>query len=342
MIGSLAVVVVGRNEGARLVRSLASVGALRGRTVYVDSGSTDGSLEVARAFGVPVVSLDTTRPFTAARARNAGVAEVTRRWPLARFVHLLDADCELAPGWCEAATAFLEARPDVAAVTGRLRERDPEASPYNRLADMEWADLPPGDTHTCGGIATWRMAPLRSLGGFDPTLIAGEEIELCLRVRRLGKRIVRLDRAMAYHDMDMHRLSQWWQRRMRSGHAYAELAWRQGGSVEPRWVRRAGSILVWGGVVPAAGVVGAVPTLGLSLVPWLGYPVLWARSYGDRRRRGDPARHAALYATACIGGKVADFAGMWRFVWNRWVRHAPTRLMEHKASPAAARARGPR
>ena len=86
----VAAVVIGRNEGARLVASLASLGGV-GRVVYVDSGSTDNSLQAARVHGAQVVALDMSRPFTAARARNAGTAALDD--PAPAFVQFLDGDC---------------------------------------------------------------------------------------------------------------------------------------------------------------------------------------------------------------------------------------------------------
>jgi len=76
------------------------------------------------------------------------------------------------PGWLAEAGRFLEARPDVAVVCGRLRERRPEASIYNQLCDIEW-NTPVGEARACGGIAMMRVNALRAAGGFVEALIAG-------------------------------------------------------------------------------------------------------------------------------------------------------------------------
>ena len=65
-------VAIGRNEGERLRRCLTSLLQQIARVVYVDSGSRDDSVAVAQSLGVKVVVLDTSAPFSAARARNAG------------------------------------------------------------------------------------------------------------------------------------------------------------------------------------------------------------------------------------------------------------------------------
>ena len=75
----------------------------------------------------------------------------------------------------------------------------PEASVYNRLCDFEW-DTPVGDAEACGGDFLARAAAFGSVGGFDERMIAGEEPELCYRLRRGGWRIHRADHAMTLHD----------------------------------------------------------------------------------------------------------------------------------------------
>jgi len=91
------VVVIGRNEGERLKRCLASVLAQHaGPVVYVDSGSSDGSVEYAKSVGIEVVDLDMTRPFTMARGRNAGFNYLLEHYPGCEFVQFVDGDCEMA------------------------------------------------------------------------------------------------------------------------------------------------------------------------------------------------------------------------------------------------------
>lgn len=166
------VVVIGRNEGERLQRCLESIAGSAQSTVYVDSGSTDDSVELAQQKGFSVVELDMTEPFSAARARNAGYAELVQRRPETAFVQFLDGDCELLPNWLAIAQDALEGRQKVAAVAGRLRERAPEASIYNRLGEMEWNFLGSGDVGAVGGIFMIRRKAFDNVGGFDPTVRA--------------------------------------------------------------------------------------------------------------------------------------------------------------------------
>jgi glycosyltransferase involved in cell wall biosynthesis len=215
-----AVVVIGRNEGERLRRCLRSLAAAD-LVVYVDSSSTDGSPQSARALGADIVMLDMTSPFTAARARNAGYRRLRQRAPECQYVQFVDGDCELDGVWLDQAVSFLDANERIAAVAGRLRERCPERTIYNWMCHREW-DIPAGETRWCGGIAMMRTQAIDKAGGFREDLIAGEEPELCVRLRAAGWRIWRLDIPMATHDAAMTRFAQWWRRAARGGYAQAE------------------------------------------------------------------------------------------------------------------------
>lgn len=256
---SVSAVVIGRNEGDRLV---ACLGALQGKVaevIYVDSGSTDGSVDAARRAGASVIVLDMTLPFTAARARNAGLSAV---FSGAEFVQFLDGDCVLRDGWIDTALSFLGNHPKAAVACGRRRERRPEASIYNALIDDEW-NTPVGQAKACGGDALMRLSALQEVGGYRDDLIAGEEPELCVRLRQAGWTIWRLDEEMTWHDAALTRFGQWWQRSKRAGHAFAEGAALHGAPPERHWVAETRRALIWGLMWPLA-----VLLLGLTASPW--------------------------------------------------------------------------
>lgn len=322
---SLAVVVIGRNEGARLVAALRALGAWTARTVYVDSGSTDASPDNARAAGALVVGLDMRRPFTAARARNAGLARALEAWPDLALVQFIDGDCLLAPDWIATATAFLAAHPQVAVVAGHRRERFPEHSVYNWLCDREW-DVPSGEAVACGGDAMMRVAAFTAVGGYSDDLIAGEEPELCVRLRAAGWRIHILPDLMTLHDAAMTRLSQWWRRAVRSGHAFAEVAARHRGSPYGIWRVNVRRIVLWGGVLPAAALLGAVLVHPFCLALLLAYPAQVARLAW---REGPMRRESWIFAVFMVLSRFPELVGALRFYRNRLLgRHS--RLVEYK------------
>lgn len=313
-------VVIGRNEGARLMACLASLQGRVRRVVYVDSGSTDGSVQAAQAAGAEVVSLDMTQPFTAARARNAGLALLAGDG----FVQLLDGDCELRPGWIAAALRAFADHPRAVVVCGRRRERHPGASVWNRLCDWEW-DTPVGLATACGGDALMRLAALRAAGGYREDLIAGEEPELCLRLRRAGGEVWRIDEEMTLHDAAMTKLSQWWRRSQRAGHAFAEGAALHGRGPERHWVAETRRALIWGLGVPLAAVVAGLlhPAGWLILLAW---PLQAARLAWRWRDGGRAGAEAAVFT---VLGKLPEGLGVLTYWWNR-LRGRRRGLIEYK------------
>jgi GT2 family glycosyltransferase len=240
----------------------------------------------------------------------------------------VDGDCEVDPGWLAAASSYLDAHPDVAVVCGRRRERFPEASLWNQLIDVEW-DTPTGEITSCGGDAMIRVSAWRRAGGYDASLIAGEDPELCWRIRRDGGRIVRLADEMTLHDAALVSASQWWRRVTRSGHAYAETVWRHREAPDPERLRRLASLAFWGAAWPAACVLLALLAPAAGLLGLLAYARPWLGAYRDVRRRW-PARVAAWAATTCVAGKFAELQGALGFAWNQFVRGRAGKLIEYK------------
>ena len=307
-------VVIGRNEGARLIACLQSLQGRVRRLVYVDSGSSDGSVAAARAMGAEVLALDMRHGFTAARARNAGLAALDAP----EFVQFVDGDCEVQPEWFAAALAGFAAHPAAVVVCGRRRERFPEASVYNWLADDEW-DTPVGQALACGGDALMRFAAVQAVGGYDASLIAGEEPELCLRLARAGGEVWRIDAEMTLHDASLLRFGQWWQRMVRAGFAFAEGAARYGAASERHWVVETRRAVLWGIVLPVAVVLaGLLHPLGWFLA--LIYPVQVLRL---TRRRG------LAWGFFTVVGKFAEARGVMSYWANRALRRRRG-LIEYK------------
>ena len=246
IIKQLGLVVIGRNEGELLRQCLRSVLGKVANIVYVDSGSTDSSVQIAHSLGIDVVELDMSQPFTAARARNTGFSALMQKEPQLELVQFVDGDCEVIHGWLVTAQEKFEAQSNLAVVCGRRRERFPEKSIYNLFCDIEW-NTPIGEVKACGGDSMIRVTAFQQVQGFNPTLIAGEEPELCLRLRQQGWKILRIDAEMTLHDARITQFRQWWQRSVRTGYAYAEGSWLHGSSSEQHWVKESKSIWFWGG-----------------------------------------------------------------------------------------------
>jgi GT2 family glycosyltransferase len=335
-MNNIGVVTIGRNEGDRLIRCLNSLLQQLPTNVpivYVDSGSTDNSVAAATALGVQVISLDMAVPFTMARGRNTGFRHLTETFPQLEYVQFIDGDCELIEGWIEQALPVLQAHSRMAIVCGRRRERFPDASPYNRLAEMEW-NTPVGEADACGGDALARIAAIREVDGYTESLICGEEPEMCIRLRQRGWTIQRIDADMTLHDAAMTRFTQWWTRSIRGGWAVAEGAAMHGAPPERYMVRQQVSGVLWGLLIPALAIGFAAVTKGLSLLLLLGCLLLVWRIARARRQRGDTPAESRLYAFFCVLSKFPQFFGQLKYWLNRLQgKHAT--LIEYKRPTAS-------
>ena len=324
------VVLIGRNEGERLVRCLDSVCDGARPVVYVDSGSTDDSVAEAEARGALVVALDMSRPFSAARARNAGWERLLSAHPALDAVQFIDGDCEVVEGWLDAGAAALAADPGVVAVCGYRRERFAEASVYNRICDVEWRSGPAGEIRCFGGDVMIRAGALRAVGGYDPAVIAAEDDELGVRLRaHTGDRILRLDRDTTLHDADMHRAGQWWQRAKRCGHGYAQVHHMHGAPPERYFARNLRRTVLWGLVAPAGAIALTLPTLGASWALFARYPFVAARTAARTRRQGFPWGHALSWGASVAVAPFPELLGVLKFHRDRLRRAAPE-IIEYK------------
>jgi GT2 family glycosyltransferase len=311
-------VVIGRNEGDLLKLSLQSVQAARLPAVYADSGSTDGSAVVARDLAVPTVELDSSRPVSAARGRNEGLAEALNRWSI-EFVMFLDGDCILQPDFPAAALKTFAKHPDCAIVTGHLSERHPEASIYNRLCAIEWRG-PAGrieNMNGLGGIMAARVSALHEVGGFNEQAIAGEEPDLGVRLGLAGYSIIKIDLPMATHDAQITRFGQWWTRAVRGGHALAHRYARHGGTRFKDGVRELRSDLFWGLALPLLILLLLIPTRGFSLLLAAAYPLQGWRMYRRYLGSGLSPGDASLVTKFVLLGKFAEVLGIMRYCFNR-------------------------
>lgn len=331
------VVVIGRNEGERLRRCLESVIRDVGHVVYVDSASTDDSVAMARAIGADVIDLDMRVPFCAARARNAGYERIVECHPELRYVQFIDGDCEIVGGWLAEAIAVLDHQLELAIVAGWLHERFPGASIYNRLGDLEWNSSEAGEVESAGGIFMIRCEAFDSVGGFDPTVPAGEEPELCQRLIRQGWRIHRLDRNMALHDLAMIRFSQWWTRMTRFGYGSMDVAYRFGLRRFRRNNMRAHWWMTWFATVSIFALLTAAvpllhaPGLLLTLTMLSLWPAQMCRVAYRTSKKGQPFGIAAAHAFFTTIAFLPQTVGHLMY-WNDRLHKKSFRLVEYKAA----------
>jgi GT2 family glycosyltransferase len=318
------VVLIGRNEGERLVLSLASVVAQARRVVYVDSGSTDDSVANARKAGAEVVTLDMSHPFTAARARNAGFDALIAHGDLTDIVQFLDGDCIMSAGWLDAASKVMRDAPELGLVTGLQAELHRDITVYNQLSDFEWK-RPVGEIDACGGNMMVRVTAFQAAGGFDPEIIAAEDDEFCTRLRKAGWRLIRIPENMSLHDGGVLHFSQWWKRAERTGHGFAQV-----GHLHPEYfVRERQRGWVYGLILPLVAVFGAIVSPLVPLLVLAAYAMSYLKTMRGLQAEGLPGGEAVRHAGFLTLSKFPNIIGMMRYHWRR-LNHAQMLIIEYK------------
>ncbi len=321
----VSVIVIGRNEGDRLARCLESVRAMdfppdQMEVFYVDSDSCDESVRRAQDLGAETLLLPPGPP-TAARGRNAG-------YRLARgaFLFFLDGDTIVAPQFLSHALAFLEIHPETAVYYGHRREVHPERSVYNRVFDLDWLS-PCGASPYCGGDAVMRKAVLDQVGPYRDDLIAGEEPELCTRIRAAGHAIWHADELMTLHDLAITRFGAYWRRCYRGGHAYAEVAERTGGALFKRESTKNHAQAI-GYLLAPLVLTLILGWTGVALIAGLALLIVFRTAWRARWRRASLGT-TLLHSVHCHVCQIPIWFGQLAYLRNRH-RQAPSGLIEYK------------
>jgi len=324
-ITQIGVVVIGRNEGERLKTCLDALDVKSVKLVYVDSDSDDGSIHEATIRDALVVELDSSKPLNAARARNTGFEFLATKYPDLKFVQFIDGDCELNQDWLSKAHEFLEGHSEVAAVCGRITERYPKNSVYNFLCQSEW-DTPAGKSKSCGGNTLIRVSALISEGGFRDDLIAGEEPELCFRLRRAGWEIWKLPDEMVIHDANMMHFSEWWKRAIRGGYAFAQGMCIHGATSELFNVKESLRIWFWGVAIPALIIVWVILAGPAGFLLLAIYPLQVFRLV---LKAGGVSKRNIITSFFLVLKKFPEMFGQFKYCVNRLLK-TRTRLIEYK------------
>jgi GT2 family glycosyltransferase len=316
---SLGIVVIGRNEAPRLPACLAALPASV-PALYVDSASHDGSPEIARVAGVPVLMLPAEPGMCAARARNAGFAALMAAHPALDAVFFIDGDCVLRCGFLDAAWDALSTKPDVAIIVGPVEETNAQSNVYGLLAALEWSSPHAGpitDFGQLGGIMLVRASDFSRVGGFDGAFIAGEDSEFGIRLYLAGRYTWRIAEPMVAHAMEMTRFGQWWRRSVRAGQALAQRFMAHGRSSLADSRSAFFSTLAYGAAVPIAGLTGLMLLGPGGLLPLAAYAFLFWRFYSHYRGKGVAGTAALTGAGFGVLAKLANAQGLLRYFIQR-------------------------
>ncbi|MBY6090986.1 glycosyltransferase family 2 protein [Pseudooceanicola sp. 502str34] len=201
-----------------LQSALAAAAPWGGEVVLADSGSTDGTVEIANRYPVRIVQLTNFQD----RSCGAG-AQLAFQNALGEYFYLLDGDMVLDPGFLDEAIPLLDATPELAGVGGQVTEVNTEGHGFKiramAMAGRNWRSGPV-DHLDCGGL--YRAEAVRSVGYLaDRNLHAFEEMELGARLRAGGWSLARIDRHAVDHYGHQQNGYHLLLRRMRSGYAGA-------------------------------------------------------------------------------------------------------------------------
>lgn len=190
--------------------------------IVVDDGSTDNTSEIARAKGAHVIRRETNHGIAASRGSGLAAAK-------GEIIAYIDDDCIADVHWLFNLVEPLRGSEFTASggrilpyKTDRFAERYLSAAGYGNPVALAFGEsknplwrfwiyaktmFRPIDVATkpieveavFTASVAYRTAALRSIGGFDETLITGEDADVAKRLRQDGKRLVFVPQAIVWH-----------------------------------------------------------------------------------------------------------------------------------------------
>ena len=201
----LTIIIVNHNTADMLVRCLHSVRSQSGydpEVILVDNASRDNSLEVTNGFLPWLKVIANKRNLGFARANNQALG-ISK----SKYIYFLNPDTELKEGAFDAIIEFMESNPEVGLAGTRIL--NPDGS-FQSSVEKRY----PGERHSRGelsglkGDIAWvsgasmiaRRSVMREVMGFDERFfIYGEDLDLCLSVRKSGWIIACIPNAVVVH-----------------------------------------------------------------------------------------------------------------------------------------------
>lgn len=317
MRSRIGVVVIGRNEAMRLPATLRALTLTGLPMIYVDSRSSDNSIEVARGLGVKTLVLSPDKSINASSARNTGMQWLLERYPDLQYVQFVDGDTAISLEWLPAAILRLETQPTVGFVCGQLREKDRDNNIYRRLCDMEWRWDATDDAEPSrlGGMGLMRVAAFKQSGGYDETLVAGADPELYGRLVKQGWRLQVLPVMMGLHDSGMVAFKQWWTRCVKAGYGFAK------GYANGSWRKDVRSAIFWACLLPVFTLLATLLPFGgyIALFLLASYPLNTLRIWFGKAKHEFSAADRYLYANALMLMKFAQMWGIAKFHFQKQI-----------------------
>jgi Glycosyl transferase family group 2 len=250
------VVVVASDNKASPEAAIRSAGDGRA-IVFVAVGGAPDATATAKGAGA-VIAEGSERSFIpAGRARNAGYRQLKKIAPHLEYVQFVDADAALDPDWIATAEKFMARRPEVSIVTGAIKSLSGSRLSHAPTGSRDNADDEGEIQCVYGGSALMRVESFEAAGGFRGDLLTAETVDLCIRLRRRGARIWRLDEAMAICRSAV-KPGGWWAQSRQRGFDNAYCASLHGGPPERLGMMDTVLAVLWGFLFPTAVISAAL------------------------------------------------------------------------------------
>ena len=189
MICEVTFVIIGRNESQHLPRTFRSVLKVTNNIIFVDSNSSDNSVQIAKDFNIKTILRVTSSYGTAALSRSVGATHVSTK-----YIHFLDGDETIEKDWVDKALLKIKSDKNIAGVHGYKKVFKKNDKDYTILSDK--ADWEPD--YLQGAFLIDRKIYEMS-GGMETRIFGEEERDLYLRVKSLGYEIWYIHELMASH-----------------------------------------------------------------------------------------------------------------------------------------------
>jgi hypothetical protein len=268
------VVVAGQRSPETALRAAAASSLA---VVFVAQSNDAEAAETARRAGIETVEVP-DRALTAGRARNAGYRQLKKRLPDLQYVQFVDSDLTLDAQWLAGAARFMERRPEVAAIEGKIRFENEGSSVFARVSAIE-INGEAGETDVVGANLFVRADAFEGAGGFRGDLTVNETRDLCIRLRRRGAHIWRLDAWMGVVASRSDGLAGFWEASVHRGYEYAHGAALHGAPPDRLFAGERARALLWGAFLPSLVATAAIAAaVYAALFAPLSNPLLYGLS----------------------------------------------------------------
>ena len=203
----------GKEDTLKCLRSLREDTYGNKQIIIVDNGSTDDSVEKIRLLFPEVIVLRMGKNLGFTGGNNAGIRHALEM--SVDYIYLLNNDTTVEPGALGRLVEAAEANPEAGLVAPVIHDLDPPraiwfagsalslrhaAAWHDNSHEPSLTELPYEVPWATGCAMLIRAELLRELGGFDDRyFLSWEDVDLSLRVRKAGKKVMVAPMARIYH-----------------------------------------------------------------------------------------------------------------------------------------------